>query len=69
MNPSLPLLILISAPSGGGKTTLCDQLLARHPDITRAITCTTRPPRPGEQPGVHYHFLSREEFQIKVQAG
>ena len=63
------LLILISAPSGGGKTTLCQQLLAARPDITRAITCTTRPPRPGEQDGVDYHFLEPAEFQKRIQAG
>lgn len=64
-----PLLILISAPSGGGKTTLCQQLLAARPDMTRAITCTTRPPRAGEKDGVDYHFLDPMEFQRRVQAG
>lgn len=64
-----PLLILISAPSGGGKTTLCQQLLAACPDITRAITCTTRPPRPGEKDGVDYHFLAAAEFERRIQAG
>ncbi|MGB7769639.1 MAG: guanylate kinase [Verrucomicrobiia bacterium] len=64
-----PLLILISAPSGGGKTTLCQQLLAARPDMTRAITCTTRPPRAGEKNGVDYHFLEVAEFQKRVQAG
>ncbi len=64
-----PLLILISAPSGGGKTTLCQQLLAARPDMTRAITCTTRPPRPGEKNGVDYHFFRPAEFQKHVQAG
>ena len=66
---SRPLLILISAPSGGGKTTLSQQLLAARPDMTRAITCTTRPPRPGEKDGVDYHFLEPAEFQKRVQAG
>jgi guanylate kinase len=66
---SAPLLILISAPSGGGKTTLCQQLLAAHPDMTRAITCTTRPPRPGEKDGVDYHFLDAAKFKRYVQAG
>jgi guanylate kinase len=64
-----PLLIVISAPSGGGKTTLCQQLLAARPDMTRAVTCTTRPPRPGEKDGVDYHFLDAAEFQRRVQAG
>ena len=69
MSPTLPLLLVLSAPSGGGKTTLCDQLLAKHGEVTRAVTCTTRAPRSGEQPGVHYHFLSRAEFLKKISAG
>jgi guanylate kinase len=64
-----PLLVLISAPSGGGKTTLCQQLLAAHPDIIRAITCTTRSPRSGEKDGVDYHFLAETDFKRRIQAG
>ncbi|MGA3143975.1 MAG: guanylate kinase [Verrucomicrobiota bacterium] len=64
-----PLLILISAPSGGGKTTLCQQLLAARPDMTRAITCTTRAPRPGEKNDVDYYFIDPADFQRRVQAG
>jgi guanylate kinase len=64
-----PLLILISAPSGGGKTTLCQQLLAARPDMTRAVTCTTRALRPGEKDGVDYYFFEPAEFQRRVQAG
>lgn len=64
-----PLLILISAPSGGGKTTLCHQVLAARPDMTRAITCTTRAPRPGETDGVDYYFFQAAEFQRRQQAG
>jgi guanylate kinase len=64
-----PLLIVISAPSGGGKTTLCQGLLAARPGITRAITCTTRPPRPGETDGVDYYFLDAASFLKRVQAG
>jgi guanylate kinase len=62
-------LILISAPSGGGKTTLCHQLLAARPDMTRAITSTTRAPRPGEKDGVDYYFFEPAEFQRRQQAG
>ena len=66
---SAPLLILISAPSGGGKTTLCNQLLAARPEMTRAVTCTTREPRPGEKDGVDYYFFSPAEFDRRVVAG
>ena len=66
---SVPLLFVISAPSGGGKTTLCQELLAARKDITRAITCTTRAPRPGERNGVDYYFLDAETFLTRVQAG
>jgi len=64
-----PLLVLISAPSGAGKTTLCDLLLASQPNLTRAITCTTRAPRPGEKDGVDYHFFTAEEFLKRLHAG
>ncbi len=64
-----PLLILISAPSGAGKTTLCEGLLKARPEMSRAITCTTRPPRPGEKDGVDYHFFSAAEFLKRLQAG
>jgi guanylate kinase len=64
-----PLLILISAPSGGGKTTLCNLLLKSRPEMKRAITCTTREPRKGEKDGVDYHFFSAAEFLKRLQAG
>lgn len=64
-----PLLVILSAPSGGGKTTVGDQLLAARKDMTRAITCTTRDPRPGEKDGVHYYFLDAGSFLKRVQAG
>jgi guanylate kinase len=65
---SNPLLILISAPSGGGKTTLCNQLLVARPGMVRAVTCTTRAPRPGEKDGVDYYFFSAAEFARRVKA-
>jgi guanylate kinase len=64
-----PLLVLISAPSGGGKTTLCQQLLASRPDMTRAVTCTTRAPRDGERDTIDYYFLDAASFLKRVQAG
>lgn len=66
---STSLLVLISAPSGAGKTTLCQQLLATRSNMTRAITCTTRAPRAGENDGVDYYFLGAADFQKRVQAG
>lgn len=63
-----PLVLVISSPSGGGKTTLCQRLLAGNPQITRAVTCTTRPPRPGERDGVDYHFLDEASFLRRVGA-
>jgi guanylate kinase len=66
---STPLLIVISAPSGGGKTTLCHRLLTAGVNMTRAITCTTRAPRPGEKDGVDYYFLDPAAFLKRVKAG
>jgi len=66
---SSPLLLLISAPSGGGKTTLCRELLRARRNMVRAITCTTRLPRPGERNGVDYYFLKPDDFLRRVQAG
>ena len=66
---SHPLLILISAPSGAGKTTLVNLLLKAQRQMTRAITCTTRPPRPGEKHGVDYYFLKAADFLTRLQAG
>ena len=66
---SSPLLIVISAPSGGGKTTLCQHILARHPDMVRAVTCTTRPPRHDEIDGRDYYFLDAPAFSQRLAAG
>jgi guanylate kinase len=58
----IPLLLLISAASGAGKTTVVRGVLAARPDMQRAVTCTTRPPRSEERDGVDYHFLTEERF-------
>jgi guanylate kinase len=57
------LLLVISSPSGAGKTSLSRRLIADHPDMTLSISATTRAPRPGEQDGREYHFVGREAFQ------
>ncbi len=64
-----PLLIVVSAPSGAGKTTLCRRLLARHADVAYSVSCTTRRPRGAEVDGQSYHFLSEEEFGRRVAEG
>lgn len=63
-----PIILLISAPSGGGKTTVCSGLLAANPNLRRVVTCTTRPPRAGEVNGVDYHFFSPEDFTRRAAA-
>lgn len=63
------LLIVVSAPSGAGKTTLCNRLLAEHACMTRSISCTTRTPRGAEVDEQHYHFLTLAEFNRRVAEG
>ena len=63
-------LIIIAAPSGAGKTTLCKKLLEELKDrLVLSVSCTTRQPRTGEKEGVHYHFITPEAFQAKIKAG
>ena len=64
-----PLLVVLSAPSGGGKTTLAKKLLTANPGMTRAVTCTTRAPRKGEKDGIDYYFLDAAAFLKRLQAG
>jgi guanylate kinase len=59
----MPFPIILSSPSGGGKTTIAHKLLAMRPDVGYSVSCTTRPPRPGEIDGRDYHFLSLQEFK------
>lgn len=60
-------LVVISAPSGTGKSTVCRKLLQRRKDLRYSVSCTTRAPRPGEKNGRHYHFLSADEFKRRIQ--
>jgi guanylate kinase len=66
---SQPLLLVVSAPSGAGKTTLCDRLRAEFETIEFSISCTTRPPRPGEQDGREYYFIREAEFERRIEEG
>jgi len=63
-----PVLLVVAGPAGSGKSTLCDRLVAEVPGFSRVVTTTTRSPRPGEIDGVHYHFLTPEQFDAKVAA-
>jgi guanylate kinase len=64
-----PFLLVLSAPSGGGKTSIAKMLLQGRDDLGYSVSATTRPMRPGERDGVDYHFLTRAEFERRVQAG
>lgn len=61
--------IILSAPSGAGKTSIAKALLARRTDVGYSVSCTTRAPRPGEKPGEDYHFLTTKEFLARQARG
>ena len=61
------LMFILSSPSGAGKTTISRMLLDADETISLSVSCTTRPPRPGEIDGVHYHFASEAEFDRMVE--
>ncbi len=63
-----PVLLVLSGPSGVGKTTVTRRLLLKNAGLTRVVTCTTRAPRDGEVNGEAYHFLSKAEFLRRVEA-
>ena len=63
------LLVIVSAPSGGGKTTMCQKIVETNPNAARAITCTTRKPREGERDGIDYYFLEEATFMKRVERG
>ena len=62
-------LFILSAPSGAGKSTLCRAVLDHFPDILYSISYTTRQPRNGEQDGIHYYFIPKDEFEKGIERG
>jgi guanylate kinase len=64
-----PFPLVLSAPSGGGKTTIARKLLERRSDVGYSISCTTRKARAGEVTGRDYHFLTPEEFRARRERG
>src|SRR3954464_4456881 len=67
--PRRGLLIVLSSPSGAGKSTISRMLLAADPEVTMSVSATTRPSRPGEVEGVDYHFVDDAEFDRLIEAG
>jgi guanylate kinase len=63
------LLMVVSAPSGAGKTTICREILRMFPDVRFSVSCTTRPPRPGEVNGKDYDFISEGAFRERIARG
>lgn len=62
-------LFIVAAPSGAGKSSIVNAVLARDPNICLSISFTSRQPRPGERHAEHYHFVSAQEFEAMVEAG
>ena len=62
-------LLVLTGPSGVGKGTVLQALLARHPEVWLSVSATTRPPRPGERHGENYFFLDRQTFMNQVERG
>jgi len=67
--PQKGLLLVVSSPSGAGKTTLCRRLISEFPDIVFSVSYTTRPKRRGEEEGVDYCFVDEQTFDAMVEAG
>lgn len=68
-NPRRGLCLVLSAPSGAGKTTLTRRLLELEPNVSLSVSVTTRAPRPGETDGVHYHFIAQGEYDAMLRDG
>ena len=69
MSDKKGILVVFSGPSGAGKGTILAEYLSRNPRAVCSVSATTRPPRPGEVDGVHYHFVSREAFEEMIAQG
>jgi guanylate kinase len=67
--PRRGFLLVLSSPSGAGKTTITHRLIERDPTISLSVSVTTRPPRPGEVDGADYHFIDQARFDHMVAAG
>jgi guanylate kinase len=62
-------MLVLSSPSGAGKSTISRELLKREPDLVMSVSATTRPPRPGERDGTDYYFVAVEKFRAMAEAG
>ncbi len=67
LHKKTPRLIIISSPSGGGKSTICNMIIKRSPDIEYSISTTTRPPRQHEEDGKEYFFVAKDEFEKMIK--
>ena len=63
------ILFIISGPAGSGKGTVVKELISSHSDIALSVSATTRQPRPGEEHGVHYFFITKKEFENRINSG
>lgn len=64
-----PVLTVVAGPTAVGKGTIVRELISRYPQVYLSVSATTRKPRPGEVDGIHYHFVSDEEFTRRIEAG
>lgn len=69
MHEAIPRLVVLSGPSGVGKSSVVSAVRERHPEVWLSVSVTTRPPRPGEQEGVDYYFVDDAEFDRLVEQG
>src|ERR1700761_7406498 len=63
------LMLVLSSPSGAGKTTISREIMRGDNNVTMSVSCTTRKKRPGEVAGVDYHFIDHDEFNIRINKG